>query len=69
MAQPCTPNLAIGCIHNVNNYFQASNSISSNAEINLGVHVVYDAENYTTLGGGFIAPTGSKLEIKTAGCN
>ncbi|HOY13025.1 MAG TPA: M23 family metallopeptidase [Saprospiraceae bacterium] len=69
VAQPCTPNLALGGIHSVNNYFQASNSITSNAEINLGVHVVYDAENYTILGGGFIAPTGSKLEIKTTGCN
>ncbi len=50
-------------------YYQTSNTITSTSAINNNVHIVYDAENVTTLLPGFIAPVGSKFEVKLAGCN
>ena len=50
-------------------YYQASNTINSSSTINNNAHIVYDAENVTTLLPGFRAPVGSKLETKLAGCN
>ena len=47
-------------------YYQTSNTITSLSSINNGTHIVYDSENVTTLLPGFIAPVGSKLEIKLA---
>ena len=65
------------CLANINHnaaltqdaYYQASNTITSSSSVNNNTHIVYDAENVTTLLPGFIAPIGSKLEIKLAGCN
>jgi len=69
LAQPCVANQALAGTHNTPRYYQTSNTITSTAGVSNGIHVVYDAENYTILSPGFVAPTGSKLEIKTAGCN
>ncbi len=69
LAQPCIANQVIAGTHVTNRYYQTSNTISSTADVSIGTHVVYDAENYTILSPGFVSPTGSKLEIKTNGCN
>ena len=50
-------------------YYQASNIITSSSTISNDVHIVYDAGNFVALLPGFIAPVGSKLEVKLAGCN
>ena len=65
----CVANYVFNGTHTVDRYYEASNTISSTANIQGNTHVVYDAENVTTLSPGFIAPQGCKLEIKTAGCN
>ena len=69
VAQDCQANPVFGGTHTTPRYYKASNTITSTAIVNNGVHVVYDAENVTTLLPGFRAPVGSKLEIKLAGCN
>ncbi len=69
VAQNCQANIVHANPLNSNAYYQASNTISSSSVISNGVHIVYDAENVTTLTTGFRAPVGSKLEVKTAGCN
>lgn len=50
-------------------YYQASNKITSSSTMNNNIIIGYDAENFVTLLPGFRAPSGSKLEVKTAGCN
>ena len=69
VAQDCQANPVFAGTHSTDRYYKASNTITSTATVGGAVHVVYDAENVTTLLPGFIAPVGSKLEIKTAGCN
>ena len=69
VAQDCQANLVFNNNHTVDRYYKASNTITSTAQVIGNTHIVYDAENVTTLLPGFIAPVGSKLEIKTAGCN
>ncbi len=69
VAQPCAGTLTFGGTHTVNRYYRTTNWITSTANVQNGVHVVYDPENYTILNPGFRAPPGSKLEIKTLGCN
>lgn len=69
VAQDCQANPVYGGTHLTDRYYKASNTITSTATVGGSVHVVYDAENVTTLLPGFRAPVGSKLEIKTAGCN
>lgn len=69
VAEDCHNNIVHNNALTTNAYYKASNTITSSATINNGVHIVYDAENVTTLLPGFRAPVGSKLEIKTAGCN
>jgi murein DD-endopeptidase MepM/ murein hydrolase activator NlpD len=69
VAQSCQANIVHNTPLTSNAYYQASNTISSSSVISNGVHIVYDAENVITLTTGFRAPVGSKLEIKTAGCN
>jgi hypothetical protein len=50
-------------------YYQASNKITSSSTMNNNIIIGYDAENFVTLLPGFRAPSGSRLEVKTAGCN
>jgi hypothetical protein len=69
VAQPCVANRVLAGTHTIDRYYQTSNTITSTANISGSTHIVYDAENITTLNPGFLAPVGSKLEIKTAGCN
>ena len=69
VTQDCQADYNFIGTHTTSRYYVASNTISSTASINGGTHVVYDAENFTLLLPGFIAPVGSKLEVKTAGCN
>ena len=69
VTQDCQANPVIAGTHTIDRYYQASNTITSTATVGASVHVVYDAENVTTLLPGFIAPVGSKFEVKTAGCN
>lgn len=69
VAETCQADRNFVGTHTISRYYQASNTITSTADINNGVHVVYDPENYTILSPGFSAPVGSKLEIRTAGCN
>lgn len=69
VAEDCLANIVHANPLTSNAYYQTSNTISSSSVISNGVHIVYDAENVTTLTTGFRAPVGSKLEVKTAGCN
>lgn len=69
VAEDCEANIVHVNPLTSNAYYQTSNTISSSAVISNGIHIVYDAENVTTLTTGFRAPVGSKLEVKTAGCN
>ena len=69
VASSCVANRVIGGVHTLDRYYQASNTITSTADIQGSTHVVYNAENVTTLNPGFSAPSGCKLEIKTTGCN
>ena len=69
VAEDCQANIVHANPLTSNAYYQASNTISSSSVISNGVHIVYDAENVTTLTTGFRAPVGTKLEVKTAGCN
>ena len=64
----CAVNYIFLFPHTVDRYYEASNTISSTATIVGDTHIVYDAENVTTLSPGFHAPQGCKLEIKTNGC-
>ena len=67
--EDCTSDL----VHNngltQDRYYQTSNTITSTAAVNNNVHIIYDSENVTRLLPGFVAPVGSKLEVKLAGCN
>jgi len=69
VANSCIANYVFGGSHSLDRYYQASNSITSSADIQGNTHIVYDAENITILEPGFFAPQGSKLEVKTNGCN
>jgi len=69
VAQACQADIVFAGTHTVDRYYKASNTITSTANVSGSTHIVYDAENITILGPGFRAPVGSKLEIKTAGCN
>jgi hypothetical protein len=69
VAQDCQANPVFAGTHMVDRYYKASNTITSTATVGGSTHVVYDAESTTTLLPGFMAPVGSKLEVKTAGCN
>jgi hypothetical protein len=69
VAEDCQANLVFNSNHSVDRYYKASNTITSTADVINNAHVVYDAENIVTLLPGFLAPVGSKLEIKTNGCN
>lgn len=68
VAQACQPDLVLAGTHTVDRYYQTSNTISSTANVD-NQHVIYDAENVTTLLPGFRAPVGCRFEVKTAGCN
>ena len=67
--EDCVANIVHNNPLNQSTYYQTSNTITSTSTVGNGVHIVYDSENVTTLLPGFIAPVGSKLEIKLAGCN
>jgi hypothetical protein len=67
--QACQPDINIAGTHTIDRYYQASNTITSTANVSVSTHIVYDAVISATLTPGFFAPVGSKLEIKTAGCN
>ena len=69
VAENCVGNLVHNAPMTQSKYYQASNTITSSSVISNNVHIVYDAENITTLTPGFQAPVGSKLEVKTNGCN
>ena len=69
VAEDCVANIVHEDPLTVSAYYQASNTITSSSEIQNNIHIVYDGENIITLLPGFLAPVGSKLEIKTAGCN
>jgi murein DD-endopeptidase MepM/ murein hydrolase activator NlpD len=69
VAEDCEADIVHNAALNEDAYYQASNTITSTSAVSNNVHIVYDAENITTLLPGFIAPVGSKFEIKTAGCN
>jgi hypothetical protein len=67
--QACVADRNFNGTHTIDRYYPTTNSITSSASVSNGTHIVYDPENYTVLYPGFIAVQGSKLEIKTAGCN
>lgn len=67
--EDCVANISHNNPLTQSSYYQASNTITSTSTVSNGIHIVYDAENVATLLPGFIAPVGSKLEIKLAGCN
>ena len=67
--ETCVYDRNIEGTHNVDRYYPASNSIISTSTVSVGNHVVYNAESFTELKPGFHAVVGSKIEIKTDGCN
>jgi len=67
--EDCVPNIIHVTPKTQSAYYQASNAILSASTVSNGIHIVYDADSSATLLPGFIAPSGSKLEIKLAGCN
>ena len=69
VANACVANYNFTNPHSVDRYYKASNTITSTADIVGTTHIVYDAENVTTLSPGFIAPQGCRFEVKTNGCN
>ena len=66
---PCVTNYNFSNPHTLDRYYEASNTIISTSEIVGNTHVIYDAGNNTTLLPGFIAPPGSRFQVKTSGCN
>ena len=69
VTQDCSPNIVHNNPLTVSRYYQASNTITSSSTMSNNIIIGYDAENVVTLSPGFRAPVGSKLEVKTAGCN
>jgi murein DD-endopeptidase MepM/ murein hydrolase activator NlpD len=69
VSEDCVADIVHNAALTSSKYYEASNTITSTSAINNNVHIVYDSENVTTLLPGFIAPVGSKFEVRLAGCN
>lgn len=67
--QDCVANIVHNNPLTTSKYYQTSNTITSSSSVNNNIHIVYDSENVTRLLPGFIAPVGSKFEVKLSGCN
>jgi murein DD-endopeptidase MepM/ murein hydrolase activator NlpD len=67
--ETCTVDKTLSGTHSVDRYYATTNSLSSTATVLVGKHIVYNPENFTVLNPGFQARAGSKVEVKTEGCN
>lgn len=70
VAQACAVgNLNLVGLHSTDQYYQSESIITSTANVPVGVHTVYNAGNYAVLSPGFVASSGSELDVKAEGCN